>query len=94
MVHGKCISIGCYAMTDRIINEIYALAHAAFESGQLFFRVHIFPFKLEEENLARYREHHWYSFWQNLKTGYDWFNTHKTPPNVLVKNRQYHFELI
>ena len=26
MVHGKCKSVGCYAMTDALIEEIYALA--------------------------------------------------------------------
>ena len=26
MVHGKCKSAGCYAMTDALIEEIYALA--------------------------------------------------------------------
>lgn len=93
MVHGKCVSIGCYAMTDKNINEIYSLAHAAFEAGQPFFRVHIFPFKLEEKALERYSEHKWYSLWDNLKTGYDLFNVHKVPPNVVVKNRQYHFEI-
>lgn len=93
MVHGKCVSIGCYAMTDQNINEIYALAHAAFESGQPFFRVHIFPFELEDEALERYKEHKWHSFWSNLKTGYDLFNTRKVPPNVVMKNRQYHFEV-
>ena len=29
MVHGDCISIGCYAMTDAYINEIYALTVSA-----------------------------------------------------------------
>ena len=26
MVHGKCKSAGCYAMTDALIEEIYTLA--------------------------------------------------------------------
>jgi hypothetical protein len=34
MVHGSCVSIGCYAMTDNGIEEIYALADAAFRNGQ------------------------------------------------------------
>ncbi|AFT68626.1 ErfK/YbiS/YcfS/YnhG family protein [Alloalcanivorax dieselolei B5] len=40
MVHGNCVSIGCYAMTDAYINEIYALSAAALQSGQPYFRVH------------------------------------------------------
>jgi len=41
MVHGNCVSIGCYAMTDEKIEEIYAIADASLRNGQSFFRVHI-----------------------------------------------------
>ncbi|WP_418312578.1 L,D-transpeptidase family protein [Pseudoalteromonas aliena] len=92
MVHGNCVSIGCYAMTDEYINEIYALAAAALKSGQPFFRVHSLPFKLDDEVLSKYRANQWYSFWFNLKEGYDYFNTHKQPPNVEVSSRIYTFE--
>ena len=91
MVHGNCVSIGCYAMTDPYINEIYALAVAALKSGQPFFRVHAFPFELEPEKLAEQRSSRWHSFWLNLKQGYDYFNAHKKPPNVEVIDGKYVF---
>ncbi|MEI9901998.1 MAG: hypothetical protein WDN31_19955 [Hyphomicrobium sp.] len=34
MVHGDCRSIGCYAMTDGVIDEIWALLTAALGGGQ------------------------------------------------------------
>ena len=34
MVHGGCKSVGCYAMTDYQMEEIYGLAEEAFEGGQ------------------------------------------------------------
>ncbi|WP_052764064.1 L,D-transpeptidase family protein [Microvirga massiliensis] len=34
MVHGSCSSMGCYAMTDEAISEVYALAREAFAGGQ------------------------------------------------------------
>ncbi|SVD61889.1 uncharacterized protein METZ01_LOCUS414743, partial [marine metagenome] len=46
MVHGNCVSIGCYAMTDAGIEEIYSLCDAALTNGQRFFRVHAFPFRM------------------------------------------------
>lgn len=92
MVHGKCVSIGCYAMGDDNIEEIYALAVAAFKNGQSFFRVHIFPFALEEKNLNQYKDHPWHSFWEDLKPGYDYFNQHKIPPNIIVKNKRYQID--
>lgn len=49
MVHGNCVSIGCVAMGDEQIEEIYTLATGAFQGGQPFFRVHIFPFRMDGE---------------------------------------------
>ena len=92
MIHGHCVSVGCYAMTDKNINEIYALAQAALSSGQDFFRVHIFPFKLEDSILAQYQANKWHSFWLNLKQGYDYFEKYKKPPNVDVLNKRYVFK--
>ena len=34
MVHGDCVSVGCYAMTGGAIEEIYLLVEAALQSGQ------------------------------------------------------------
>ena len=92
MVHGNCISIGCYAMTNPVIEEIFTLADAAFRNGQPFFRVHLFPFRMTKENLEKHSNSPWFTFWQNLKTGYDWFENHNyRPPNVTVKNKRYIF---
>jgi len=91
MVHGNCVSIGCYAMTDPAIEEIYSLADAAFRNGQAFFRVHIFPFRMSEEKMAFYGTSQWLDYWENLKEGYDFFErTHKVP-DVRVLNRRYIF---
>jgi len=92
MVHGSCVSIGCYAITDSGIEEIYALADSAFRNGQRFFRVHIFPFKMTDENMKKHRGSKWDSFWENLKEGYDFFeNNGHIPPNVEVKDGRYVF---
>jgi len=52
MVHGDCVSIGCYAMTDKGIETIYAGVEGAFAGGQDFIRVHVFPFEMTEAKLA------------------------------------------
>ena len=91
MVHGECVSIGCYAMTNDGIEEIYADVEAAFAGGQSFIRVHIFPFEMTAENLEAQRDNPNHAFWKNLKTGWDWFEREKTPPNVTVPNKAYIF---
>jgi len=92
MVHGNCVSIGCFAMTDTKIEEIYELVEKALENGQRIVRVHIFPFRMTRSKMDYFRLHRWYSFWKNLKEGYDYFEEKKTPPNVKVKNLKYIFE--
>ena len=92
MVHGNTGSIGCFAMTDARIEEIYALVDAALRNGQKFFRIHSFPFRMTEPNMQRHRNSRWTRFWANLKTGYDHFETHNRPPNVVVRNNEYAFE--
>ncbi len=95
MVHGGCVSIGCFAMTDESMEEIYALAHAALSSGQPYFSVHIFPFEMTPLNMNRYRYSRWFDFWCNLKEGYDRFQKHSGLLSaVTVKDRKYHFTAI
>jgi len=91
MVHGDCVSIGCYAMTDDAIEEIFTIAVGALENGQPFFRVHAFPFRMTEQNLESHSDSEWFAFWKNLKEGYDWFEVNKTPPNVEVRGGKYVF---
>jgi murein L,D-transpeptidase YafK len=89
MVHGKCASAGCYAMTDAVIEEIYALAREAFIGGQEKFQVHAFPFRMTDENMARHAKHPAMPFWQTLKEGYDDFEATLQPPNIVVCSRRY-----
>ena len=94
MVHGDCVSIGCYAMTDEGIEEIYADVEAAFAGGQSIIRVHIFPFEMTEDALAAHRGSPNHAFWENLKTGWDWFEDRVVPPNVTVSNKIYEFNAL
>ncbi len=94
MVHGSCVSIGCYAMTDERIEEIYTIADAVLRNGQPFFRVHIFPFRMTDENMEQHCESKWCDFWQNVQEGYNFFeNNGNVPPNVTVENGRYIFNM-
>jgi murein L,D-transpeptidase YafK len=92
MVHGDCRSIGCYAMTDAGIEEIYGLGEAALDAGQPFFRVHAFPFRMTDARMARAIADRWYPFWRNLKQGYDAFEERFVPPDVTVNGGKYAFD--
>jgi murein L,D-transpeptidase YafK len=92
MVHGNQVSIGCYAMTDPKIEEIYTLADAALRNGQSMFQVHCFPFRMTDEQMGIHARSEWIDYWKNLKQGYDYFEKFKQPPNVAVKDKTYTFE--
>ncbi len=53
MVHGACKSVGCFAMTDKGIDEIYGFVAAALAGGQHEVPVHIFPFRMTDAAIAR-----------------------------------------
>ena len=91
MVHGDCVSIGCYAITDVNIEEIWTIINKAFENGQPFFRIHIFPFRMTPENIDRFRGNKNFDFWINLQEGFSAFEQDKIPPNVEVLNKRYIF---
>ena len=91
MVHGNCVSIGCYAMTDAGIEQIWALADGALRGGQNYFRVHVFPFRMSAEKLESHTDSDWHAFWLNLKQGHDLFESTGWPPDTTVSNQSYVF---
>ena len=91
MVHGDTASIGCYAMTDKLIEEIYHLADSALAAGQEKFSVHAFPFRMTKERLAKESDNPWHEEWQNLKKGYDLFERAHVPPRVTGSKSGYSF---
>jgi murein L,D-transpeptidase YafK len=91
MVHGNCLSIGCYAMTDPVIDEIWALTTAALQAGQKRFQVQVFPFRMTDANMALHAYDASAPFWRQLKEGYDRFEETHVPPIVSVCDGRYAF---
>ena len=91
MIHAYCASIGCFAMTDRRIEEIYTIVDAAFRNGQTRLHIDIFPFRMIEPNLKDYNDSKWSDYWRNLQEGYDSFEKNNIPPVTKVKDHRYIF---
>ncbi len=91
MIHGGCASIGCVAITDEKIEELYWMAWRAHQSGQRKIPVHIFPCKM---NTLRFKIKSYLerkntkliAFWDNLKEGFEYFEKNKQLPKVSVKS--------
>ena len=89
MVHGGCQSVGCFAMTNDVVDEIWQLVTAALDQGQPAFNVQVFPFRMTEKNLAARKGDKWSPFWADLKKGYDAFERTRVPPMVSVCEGRY-----
>ena len=94
MIHGDRVSIGCLAMTDEVIEEIYTICTAAHSGGQAAFAVHIFPFRMTPQRMDMEKNSKWHAAWSNLKDGYDYFEEKQRTPRVTAKSGRYHFEAL
>jgi len=92
LVHGGCSSVGCFAMTNPVMDEIYLLARQAMRKGQKRFQLHIFPFRMTDKNMAIFASNKWFGFWQNLRQGYDNFERSHVPPRISVCGKRYLIE--
>ncbi len=88
-IHGGCNSIGCLALTDEGVKQLYWIAVEARAAGQTRIPVDIFPAKLGDEEIGQLArvfsaDPALVNFWRTLKVGYDFFEKHRTLPNVRV----------
>lgn len=68
MIHGKDCSIGCLAMGDPAIEEIYTLVAEALRAApERPVPVHIFPFRMTEERLTAEADSPHIDFWRYLQ---------------------------
>lgn len=81
MIHGGEVSIGCYAMTDPFIEEIYGMVEAALKQGQPFVPVQIYPFAMTPERMEKETGSPHIKHWRYLQAGWQYTETHHAPFN-------------
>lgn len=91
MVHGDCKSVGCFAMTDEGIKELYALVRESFRGGNRSVQLQLLPFRMNDTNMAAHASSLHAPFWANLKQGTDAFDSTLQPPAWDVCERRYVF---
>ena len=89
MVHGDCKSVGCFAMTNEKIEEIYAFVREALDGGQERVPVHVFPFRMTAANLKRPASHVAAPTWGPLMEAYNDFWKAQIPPRVAMCSKRY-----
>lgn len=85
-IHGDCVSVGCLALTDDYIKEVYLLAFWAQNMGQKQIPVHIFPAKTivdkAESAAIRAQFANEVGEWDNLAEILVFFDKNKSLPLV------------
>jgi murein L,D-transpeptidase YafK len=89
LVHGGCSSVGCFAMTNPVMDEIFHLLRAALKGGQDRVQVHIFPFRMTPANMELHKDSPWIDGWRDLQAGFDLFEATRVPPHVAICDRRY-----
>ncbi|MFH1529127.1 MAG: L,D-transpeptidase family protein [Pseudomonadota bacterium] len=83
MIHGNCVSIGCLAMSDERIEELWVMARTMDRLKRRVY-VHLFPTRDLEGLIEQEPDSKHLAFWKNIKEGYDLFEATKTLPVVRV----------
>lgn len=91
-VHGDCVSAGCIPLTNEKMKELYWLAVLAHDNGQQNIPIHIFPYKFKnmkfhQLEIAKHAsDAKLLNFWDNLRQGYDFFESTRTLPTIQVNS--------
>ena len=89
-IHGNCVSIGCIALNDASIEELFMLTTRAKSNGQDFIPVHVFPVKYDVKKSIEYLAETTIDnqaiqkFAIRLKEAFDYFEEKKQLPLILV----------
>jgi hypothetical protein len=89
MIHGGCSSIGCFAINDAPMQELFTVVRDSLHNGQKLVQLQIFPFRMNAMNMARYSNNPNIEFWKELKAGYDAFEETKQEPVIIVDKGHY-----
>jgi murein L,D-transpeptidase YafK len=86
MIHGNCVSIGCLAMSDERMQEIWLMADGLRQQKRKI-HVHIFPGRDLNTYIAAMPNVDLKAFWKNLQEGYESFETNRRIPRVKVDKK-------
>lgn len=92
-IHGNCVSVGCIAIQDMPIEEVYTLASIAKTNGQDFVPVHIYPVNygikksIDFLSTSIKGKQAVNKSILNIKAVYDYFEKKKKLPIILINNK-------
>lgn len=91
LIHGKCGSIGCFAIEDGNVEEVYDAVRAALHNGQARIPVLALPFSFAKFAPAVSDTAHMNEFWADLRRADILFDRDRLPPVAWVCDGRYYF---
>lgn len=91
LIHGGCGSIGCFAIQNQNVEDVYGAVRAALKSGQAYIPVLALPFRFsklapEKEDTLQMNE-----FWADLRRADLLFERDRLPPVAWICDGRYYF---
>jgi len=86
MIHGNCVSIGCLAMSDERMQEIWVMSDAMRRARRTV-NVHIFPGRDLDTYIEEMPNHDLKDFWRNLREGYRIFEKKRLIPRYRINSK-------
>jgi murein L,D-transpeptidase YafK len=91
LIHGKCGSVGCFAIQDGNVEEVYDAVRAALHNGQARIPVLALPFRFAKyaptvEDTLKMND-----FWSDLRRADILFDRDRLPPTAYVCDGRYYF---
>jgi murein L,D-transpeptidase YafK len=91
LIHGKCASIGCFAIQDANVEEVYAAVRAALHNGQARVPVLVLPFRFAEVAPSVNDTLKMDNFWIDLRRADLLFDRDRIPPAAWLCDGRYYF---
>lgn len=98
-IHGACTTVGCIPLQNQQIEELYILSAYAYNGGQQFIPVHIFPVNFKNPRSLSVlqkamKDDEEYEFFTNqLKSVFDFFESTKKIPLIGI-NKKGDYEML
>ena len=99
MVHGDCVSIGCIAIENAPIEQVFLSVLASHRAGHQQVPIHIFPTRFDaagRERLAppRAEDPDRDRLWQELEAVYEAFEVERRVPEVSIDPKSGRYEVV
>jgi murein L,D-transpeptidase YafK len=91
LIHGGCGSIGCFAIQNQNVEEVYGAVRAALRNSQAYVPVLTLPFRFSALAPEKEDTLHMNEFWSDLRRADLLFERDRLPPTAWICDGRYYF---